>query len=96
MTPERWRRVGELFHESFDIAPAERTAWINSVLAADPVVGQDMNMIAAHQGRGVTVEAFNSVVEDLAATLDKLKVPEKERRRLLGLLAPLKAAIVQR
>ena len=24
MTPERWRRVGELFHESFDIAPAER------------------------------------------------------------------------
>jgi hemoglobin len=41
------------------------------------------------------VEAFNSVVEDLAATLDKLKVPEKERQQLLGLLAPLKAAVVQ-
>ena len=54
-----------------------------------------MDMITAHKGRGVTVEAFNSVVEDLAATLDKLKVPEKERQQLLGLLAPLKAAVVQ-
>ena len=54
-----------------------------------------MDMVAAHKGRGVTAEAFNSVVEDLVATLDKLKVPEKERQQLLGLLAPLKAAIVQ-
>ena len=55
-----------------------------------------MDMITAHKGRGVTEEAFNSVVEDLAATLDKLKVPEKERQQLLGLLAPLKVAVVQR
>ena len=44
---------------------------------------------------GVTAEAFNSVVEDLVATLDKLKVPEKEKQQLLGLLGPLKAAVVQ-
>jgi hemoglobin len=55
-----------------------------------------MDMVAAHTGRGVTAEAFGSVVEDLAATLDNLKVPEKEKRELLGLLAPLKAAIVQK
>jgi hemoglobin len=55
-----------------------------------------MDMVTAHQGRGVTVEAFNSMVEDIAASLDKLKVPEKERQQLLGLLAPLKAAVVQR
>ena len=55
-----------------------------------------MDMVTAHNGRGVTMEAFNSVVEDLSATLDKLKVPEKEKQQLLGLLAPLKAAIVQR
>ena len=54
-----------------------------------------MDMVSAHRGRGVTVEAFNSVVEDLVATLDKLKVPDKEKQQLLGLLAPLKAAIVQ-
>jgi hypothetical protein len=39
--------------------------------------------------------AVRAVVEDLVATLDKLKVPEKEKQQLLGLLGPLKAAIVQ-
>jgi hemoglobin len=53
------------------------------------------DMVAAHKGRGITAEAFNSVVEDLTATLDKLKVPDKEKQQLLGLLAPLKSAVVQ-
>lgn len=41
------------------------------------------------------VEAFNAVVEDLVTTLDKLKVHEKEKSQLLGLLGPLQAAVVQ-
>ena len=53
------------------------------------------DMASAHRGRGITEEAFNAVVEDLVATLDELKVPEKEKGQLLGLLAPLKPAIVQ-
>ena len=54
-----------------------------------------IDMVTAHKGRGVTLEAFNSMVDDIAASLDKLKVPDKEKQELLGLLAPLKAAIVQ-
>src|SRR5215475_7345523 len=53
------------------------------------------DMLAAHKGRGVTEEAFNAVVGDLVATLDKLKVPEKEKTQLLGILGPMKSAIVQ-
>jgi hemoglobin len=53
------------------------------------------DMISAHRGRGVTEEAFNAVVGDLIATLDKLKVPEKEKGQLLGILGPMKPAIVQ-
>ena len=53
------------------------------------------DMVTAHKGRGVTLEAFNGMVDDVAASLDKLKVPDKEKQQLLGLLAPLKAAIVQ-
>jgi hemoglobin len=56
--------------------------------------GLDMN--AAHRNRGITAESFDHVVEDLVATLDKLKVPHKEKSQLLGLLAPLKAAVVQK
>jgi hemoglobin len=53
------------------------------------------DMISAHRGRGVTEEAFNAVVGDLIATLDKLKVPEKEKGQVLGILGPMKPAIVQ-
>jgi hemoglobin len=52
-------------------------------------------MMVAHKGRGVTDAAFNAVVSDLVATLDKFKVPETERDQLLGLLAPMQPAIVQ-
>lgn len=64
--------------------------------AGGPCRYAGMDMVSAHQGRGVTPEAFQAVVEDLTATLDKLKVPQKEKQDLLGLLAPLKAAVVQR
>ena len=50
---------------------------------------------SVHSGMGVTKEAFNSVVEDLTATLDELKVPTAEKNELLGLLAPLQAQIVE-
>jgi hemoglobin len=54
------------------------------------------DMVSAHKGRGVTEEAFNAVVEDLKATLDQLKVPQKEQSDLLGILGPMKSAVVQR
>jgi hemoglobin len=55
-----------------------------------------LDMEAAHKGRGITAKAFNAVVENLMATLAKLQVAEKEQKQLISLLAPLKAAVVQR
>jgi|SRR5690242_11419478 len=54
-----------------------------------------MDMFAVHKGRAITTEAFNAVVEDLVASLDKFKVPEREKNQLIGILAPMKPAIVQ-
>jgi hemoglobin len=54
------------------------------------------DMIAAHKGRGVTNEAFNAVAEDLVATLDKFKVPQKEKTEVLNFVSGLKPAIVQK
>ena len=54
------------------------------------------DMLSAHKGRGVTDDAFNAVVSDLIATLDKFKVPEKEKSQLLGILGPMKSGIVNR
>ena len=56
--------------------------------------GPDLKNV--HSGMGITKEAFDSVVEDLTAALDELKVPASEKNELLGLLAPLQAQIVER
>jgi hemoglobin len=53
-------------------------------------------MKTAHAGMGITDADFNALVEDLVATLDKFKVPEKEKGELLGLLGPMKKDIVTR
>ena len=53
------------------------------------------DMMAAHKGRGITNDAFNAVASDLVATLDKFKVPVKEKTELLTLVSGLKPTIVQ-
>ncbi len=56
--------------------------------------GKDMK--TAHKGMGVSEADFNALVEDLVATLDKFKVPEKEKNTLLGVLGPMKGDIVEK
>ena len=54
--------------------------------------GRDMK--SAHMGMGITDAQFNALVEDLVKSLDKFKVPEKEKSELLGILGPMKPSIV--
>src|SRR5450631_2822970 len=51
--------------------------------------GRDMK--SAHTGMRINDAQFNALVEDLVKTLDKFKVPEKEKGELLG---PMKPSIV--
>ncbi len=54
--------------------------------------GRDMK--AAPAGMKVTMADFNALVEDLLKSLDKFKVPEKEKSELLGALGPMSSDIV--
>jgi len=54
--------------------------------------GRDME--TSHAGMELLDEEFTALVEDLAATLDKFKVPAKEKHALLGALGPLQPRIV--
>lgn len=54
--------------------------------------GRDMR--TAHAGMGVDDAAFGALVEDLVKTLDKFKVPAKEKGELLAILGPMKSDIV--
>jgi hemoglobin len=54
--------------------------------------GKDMR--SAHKGMNITDAQFNALVEDLVKTLDKFKVPAKEKGELLAILAPMQPQIV--
>src|SRR5204863_2681267 len=56
--------------------------------------GRDMK--SAHAGMQITDGEFGALVEDLVKTLDKFKVPEKEKGELLAVLGPMKSDIVGR
>jgi len=49
-----------------------------------------------HGGLGITEADFNVVVNHLVDTLDKFKVPAREKRELLSIVGSLKPDIVER
>ena len=50
----------------------------------------------AHKGMNITDAEFGALVEDLVKSLDKFKVPAKEKNELLGALGGMKGDIVGR
>jgi hemoglobin len=56
--------------------------------------GRDMR--STHAALGITDAQFNALVEDLVKSLDKFKVPPKEKSELLAVLGPMKGDIVTR
>ena len=55
--------------------------------------GRDMK--TTHTGMRITTADFKALVEDLVASLDTFKVPEAEKKELLGILGPMKKDIVE-
>jgi hemoglobin len=54
------------------------------------------SMRDAHTGMKITDAEFNALVEDLVKSLDKFKVPAREKNELLGALGGMKGDIVGR
>jgi hemoglobin len=55
--------------------------------------GRDMKSV--HAGRGIGEADWDATVQDLKKTLAKFKVPRKEQKDLLAVLAPTKGDIVE-
>jgi len=56
--------------------------------------GRDMK--TAHKGMGVSGAQFGALVEDLGKSLNKFKVPAREQKELVAILAPMKKDIVEK
>lgn len=54
--------------------------------------GKDMK--AAHTGMKLTDGEFNALAEDTTKALNKFKVPAKEQKEVIGMLASLKGDVV--
>ena len=61
-----------------------------------PVKYTGLTMKESHKKMAVTTGEFNALVEDLVKTLDKFKVPAKEKGELLAALGPLAKDIVEK
>jgi hemoglobin len=77
--------------------PALKQSLVDQVCQATggPCVYKGRDMKAAHAGMGITPAEFDAVVDDLVKTLDKYKVPAREKDELLALLAPMRDDIVE-
>jgi len=59
-----------------------------------PCIYTGRDMKTAHTGLKITNADWDATVKDLVATLDKFKVPEKEKGEVLAAISSLKADIV--
>lgn len=57
-------------------------------------IGRSMKM--SHAGIGITENDWNAAAKHLVASLDKFKVPEKEKNEVLAFVTKLKADIVEK
>ena len=61
-----------------------------------PCAYHGADMKTAHAGLGITEEDWQGTVKSLTATLEKFKVPDKEKVEVLNAVAGLKGDIVRR
>ena len=64
--------------------------------AGGPCIYTGRTMKTSHTGLGISESDWQLAVKHLVATLDKFKVPEKEKGELLAIASSLKADIVEK
>jgi len=65
-------------------------------VSGGPCVYRGRDMKSAHAGMGIESRHFDALVQDLGKALNKFRVPAREQRELVALLAPTKKDIVTR
>jgi hemoglobin len=75
-----------------------RQRFVEQICAATggPCVYTGRDMKTTHKGLAITGSDWDLAVKHLSDTLDKFKVPEKEKGELLAIVAGTKADIVEK
>jgi hemoglobin len=78
--------------------PRLKQLLVEQICAASggPCTYTGRDMVSAHRGMNISEGEFNALVGDLVKSLDKFKVPAKEKGELLSALGAMKPDIVGR
>jgi hemoglobin len=67
-----------------------------SMATGGPSIYEGRAMKPVHSGMGITESEFGALAADLTASLDKFKVPGKEKEELISIVASTKKDIVEK
>ncbi len=94
-------RINKFFTQT--VASPQRVATLRQNLidqvcagAGGPCQYKGGDMKTVHRGMAITDVEFDALVDDLVKALDKFKVPLAEKAALVGVLAPMRADIVEK
>lgn len=78
--------------------PRLKQMLVDQICAASggPCTYKGRDMVSAHRGMNISDGEFNALVADLIKSLDKFKLPEKEKGELLSALGGMRSDIVGR
>jgi hemoglobin len=89
-------RVSHFFENSNVPLIREQLTQLFCEVAGGPCTYLGADMKTAHAGMGLRHADFDAVAEDLGASLDAAKVPEREKKELLAILGKMRTDIVEK
>jgi hemoglobin len=90
------QRVSDFFANSNVPLIREQLTQLFCQVAGGPCTYLGADMKTAHVGMGLSNADFDAVAEDLGASLDGAKVPEREKKELLAILGKMRTDIVEK
>jgi hemoglobin len=90
------RRINRFFAKANVARLRRQLADQICVASGGPCIYTGRDMKSAHAGMGIKNSHFNALVQDVSKALKTFKVPAREQRELVMLLAPARKDIVTR
>lgn len=63
MTPERWRRIEEIFQQAVEMSPQARESFLDESCKADPSLKQEVELLLAHDAGDSIQQAVLEVAQ---------------------------------
>ena len=87
-------RINQRFHDLDAVKLGKNLVDLVCERTGGPCVYTGKDMSAAHEGMYISDAEFDALVEDMVKSMDKFKMPAREKAEVLALLGKTKNAIV--